>query len=75
MPAEAQALSYFFFCLFSFFKPTFSKTFHHGILQKYKAGTSLAVQWLGLWASTAGGMGSIPGQGTKFPQAARQGQI
>ena len=28
-------------------------------------GTSLAVQWLGLCASTAGGTGSIPGQGTK----------
>ena len=24
------------------------------------SGTSLVVQWLGLWASTAGGMGSIP---------------
>ena len=30
-------------------------------------GTSLEVQWLGLHASTAGGMGSIPGQGTKIP--------
>ena len=27
------------------------------------------VQWLGLWASTAGGMGSNPGQGTKIPHA------
>ena len=26
---------------------------------------SLVVQWLGLRASTAGGTGSIPGQGTK----------
>ena len=26
-------------------------------------GTSLAVQWLGLHASTAGGVGSIPGWG------------
>ena len=32
-------------------------------------GTSLAVQWLRLCASTAGGMGSIPGQGTKIPHA------
>ena len=32
-------------------------------------GTS-AVQWLGLSASTAGDTGSIPGQGTKIPQAA-----
>ena len=35
---------------------------------------SLAVQWLGLRASTAGGMGSIPGWGTKNPQAVRCGQ-
>ena len=27
------------------------------------------VQWLGLCASTAGGMGSIPGQGTKMLHA------
>ena len=35
-------------------------------------GTSLAVQWLRLCASTAGGMGSIPGvipgRGTKTPK-------
>ena len=37
-------------------------------------GTSLAVQWLRLRASTAGGMGSIPGQGTKIPHAALHGQ-
>ena len=30
---------------------------------------SLAVQWLGLCAFTASGRGSIPGQGTKIPQA------
>ena len=36
--------------------------------------TSLEVQWLGLRASTAGDMGSIPGQGTKNPQAARHSQ-
>ena len=34
-------------------------------------GNSLVVQWLGLRASTAGGMGSIPGQGTKMSRAAR----
>ena len=33
--------------------------------------TSLAVQWLRLWASTAGGMGSIPGRGTKIPHVER----
>ena len=32
-------------------------------------GTSLAAQWLRLRASTAGGLGSIPGQGTKMLQA------
>ena len=32
------------------------------------------VQWLGLHASTARGMGSIPGQGTKIPHAAHHGQ-
>ena len=30
-------------------------------------GTSLVVQWLGLCTSTAEGVGSIPGQGTKIP--------
>ena len=32
------------------------------------------VQWLGLCASAAGGMGSIPGWGTKIPHAARHSQ-
>ena len=32
------------------------------------------VQWLRLHAPTAEGMGSIPGGGTKIPQAARYGQ-
>ena len=35
--------------------------------------TSLMVQWLGLCTSTAGGMGLIPGQGTKIPQAMQRG--
>ena len=30
------------------------------------------VQWLGLCAFTTEGAGSIPGQGTKIPQAAAQ---
>ena len=30
-------------------------------------GTSLASQWFRFCASYAGGMGSIPGQGTKIP--------
>ena len=29
--------------------------------------TSLAFQWLGLWALTAEGMGSIPDEGSKIP--------
>ena len=37
-------------------------------------GNSLAVQWLGLWASTAGGTGLIPGRGAKIPHATRCGQ-
>ena len=32
-------------------------------------GSSFVVQWLGLCAFTALGPGSIPGQGTKIPQA------
>ena len=32
--------------------------------------TSLAVQWLSLWASNAEDMGLIPGQGTKIPHVA-----
>ena len=34
----------------------------------------MEVQWLGLCASTAGDMGSIPGQGTKIPHAVWHGQ-
>ena len=34
----------------------------------------LAVQWLGLGAYAAKGLGSIPDQGTKIPQAAWHGQ-
>ena len=37
-------------------------------------GTSLAVQWLGLRALTAEGLGSIPGRGTKIPQATQGSQ-
>ena len=42
--------------------------------KRHHKGNSLAVQWLGLCASTAGGMGSIPGQGTKIPQAEQGSQ-
>ena len=37
-------------------------------------GNYLTVQWLGLHASTAGGTGLIPDQGTKIPHAMRCGQ-
>ena len=37
-------------------------------------GTSLAVQWLRLCAPNAGGMGSIPGQGTKVRHAPQHSQ-
>jgi len=37
-------------------------------------GTSLAVQWIRLCISTAGGMGSIPGLETKISRAAWWGQ-
>ena len=39
-----------------------------------RQGTSLVGQWLRLRASTAGGTGSIPGQGTRTLRAARCGQ-
>ena len=39
-----------------------------------QAETSLVVQWLRLWASNPGVVGSIPGQGIKIPQAAWGGQ-
>ena len=38
------------------------------------ARTSLAVQWLRLRASNAGGAGSIPGWGTRIPHAAQHGK-
>ena len=41
---------------------------------KKEPGNSLAVQWLRLQASTAGGTGLIPGWGTKIPYAARHDQ-
>ena len=40
----------------------------------YLNGTSLVVQRLRLCTPIAGGEGSIPGQGTRIPQAAQRGQ-
>ena len=50
----------------------------HWSLQKFRLndgtlGNSLAVQWLGL-QFTAGGMGSIPSQGTEISHAPRNSQ-
>ena len=43
---------------------------HNGIkLEIPNNRTSLAAQWLGLHACTTGGMGPIPGCGTKIPHA------
>ena len=52
---------------------SFLKPFHWS-LKLPLLGTFLVVQWLRLHASTAGGMGSIPGWGTKIPQAMGWGQ-
>ena len=46
----------------------------HSDLFKHFLRNSLAVQGLGHCTSTAGGVGSIPGQGTEIPHAARGGQ-
>ena len=37
-------------------------------------GTFLAVQWLRFYASSSGGTGSVPGQGTKIPHATQHGK-
>ena len=37
------------------------------LLKSDRVGTSLAIQWLRLLASEAGGTGLIPGQGTRIP--------
>ena len=39
------------------------------LVRKWGSGTSLAVQWLGPRACSAEGAGSVPGRGTKIPQA------
>ena len=45
-----------------------------GTIKKVKRGNSLAILWVGLCISTAGGMGLTHSQGAKIPQAARHGQ-
>ena len=41
---------------------------------KSRIGGGIPWQWLGLPVFTANGPGSIPGQGTKIPQAVQHGQ-
>ena len=53
---------------------SWSLTSHPAPAQETPLGTSQAVQWLRLHASNAGGMGLIPGQGTKIPHATGWGQ-
>ena len=43
--------------------------------KKEKKRNSPVVQGLGHYVSTAGGPGSIPGQGTKIPQAKKKGYV
>ena len=43
-------------------------------LKNGQKGNFLVVQWLGLCTYTAEGAGSVPGQGTKIPQATHGGQ-
>ena len=42
--------------------------------KKWSTGTSLVVQWLGFHASTAGGTGLTPDEGTKILRATQYGQ-
>ena len=44
-----------------------SNSWGTGAIRNSEDRDSLAGQWLGLQASTAGGVGSIPGQGAKIP--------
>ena len=46
------------------------KDFNNICYRNNVRGNSLVVQWLGLHASTAGGMGLIPGRGTEMLCAA-----
>ena len=42
------------------------------VKKKREGGNSLVAQWLGLCAVTPDGPGSVPGWGTKIPQAMAQ---
>ena len=60
---KMETFLWFFFHLFTYLE---SLAF---LLNSSASGTSLVVQWLRLCPSTAGGMSSIPAQGTKIPHA------
>ena len=49
-------------------------TARHAANKNRVLGTSQTVQWFRLCATTAGGLGSIPGQGTKILDAAQCSQ-
>ena len=53
--------------------PKTKENLYQKIKINFKKGTFLAVQWLRFQASTAGGVGSIPGQETKIPHTAQWG--
>ena len=55
-------------------EPLWAKEGPSGLAVKDPYGTSLAVQWLRLCTSTAGGMGSNPGRENKIPHASPGGQ-
>ena len=55
-------------------KITMSSKTVEKMVKKIVQGTSLVVQWLRLHTPSAGGVGSIPGWGTKMPRAAQRGQ-
>ena len=67
-------------CLPSTHPPTHSWAIRHPMHREIRIktqanfGHSLAVQWLGLLASTERGTGSIPGWGIKIPHAVWQGR-
>ena len=52
-----------------------AETVRYSYTEEWSWGNSLAVQWLRLHASTAGGTGSIPGRGIKISHAVWRGNI
>ena len=47
-----------------------TKNLYPEFIKYWKLGTSLVVQWLRLHAPNGGGLGSIPGRGTRIPHTA-----